>query len=79
MSLPRILLPHSLVMLTSRAQQGLPFVCSALMQLIIWSTLGVAQSLYRVKILSFVVMGNHIRIIALVEDPATVNYGGASR
>ena len=69
---PRILLPHTVVMLTSRVQQGLPFVCSPLMELILWSALGVAQSLYPVKILSFVVMGNHIHIIALVEDPATV-------
>jgi len=59
-------------MLTSRVQQGLPFVCSPLMELILWSALAVAQSLYPVKILSFVVMGNHIHIIALVEDPATV-------
>jgi REP element-mobilizing transposase RayT len=59
-------------MLTSRVQQGLPFVCCPLMELILWSALGVAQSLYPVKILSFVVMGNHIHIIALVEDPATV-------
>ena len=69
---PRILLPHTVVMLTSRVQQGLPFVCSPLMELILWSALGAAQSLYPVKILSFVVMGNHIHIIALVEDPATV-------
>jgi REP element-mobilizing transposase RayT len=42
------------------------------MELILWSALGVAQSLYPVKIIAFVVMGNHIHIIALVEDPTTV-------
>lgn len=69
---PRILLPHTVVMLTSRVQQGLPFVCTPLMELILWSALGVAQNLYPVKVIAFVVMGNHIHIIVLVEDPTTV-------
>jgi hypothetical protein len=42
------------------------------MELILWSALGVAQGLYPIKIIAFVVMGNHIHIIALVEDPTTV-------
>jgi REP element-mobilizing transposase RayT len=42
------------------------------MELILWSALGVAQSFYPLKVISFVVMGNHIHIIALVEDPTTV-------
>lgn len=69
---PRILLPHSVVLLTSRVQQGLPFVCTPLVKTILWSTLAHAQTLYPIKIISFVVMGNHIHIIALVEDPTTV-------
>ena len=69
---PRILLPHTVVMLTSRVQQGLPFVCTPLMESILWSALGVAQSLYPMKVIAFVVMGNHIHIIALVEDPTIV-------
>lgn len=69
---PRILLPHTVVMLTSRVQQGLPFVCTPLMELILWSALGVAQSLYPVKVMAFVVMGNHIHLIVLVEDPTIV-------
>lgn len=69
---PRILLPHTVVMLTSRVQQGLPFVCTQLMESILWSALGVAQSLHPVKTIAFVVMGNHIHILALVEDPTAV-------
>jgi REP element-mobilizing transposase RayT len=42
------------------------------MELILWSALAVAQSLYPVKVIAFVVMGNHIHIIALVEDPTVV-------
>ena len=67
---PRLLLPHTVVLLTSRVQQGLPFTCTPLMEKILWSALAVACNLYPVKIISFVVMGNHIHIIALVEDPA---------
>ncbi len=59
-------------MLTSRVQQGLPFMCTPLMELILWSALGVAQSLYPVKVIAFVVMGNHIHLIVLVEDPTVV-------
>ncbi len=69
---PRILLPHTVVMLTSRVQQGLPFVCSPLMDLILWSALAVAQNLYPVKVIASVVMGNHIHLIVLVEDPTMV-------
>ena len=69
---PRLLFPHTVTLLTSRVQQGLPFVHTPLMEMILWSALAVAQSLYRVKVISFVVMGNHVHIIALVEDPTEV-------
>jgi REP element-mobilizing transposase RayT len=42
------------------------------MEFILWSALAVAQNHYPVKIIAFVVMGNHIHIIALVEDPTMV-------
>lgn len=42
------------------------------MELILWSALAVAQNLYPVRVIAFVVMGNHIHIIALVEDPTMV-------
>jgi REP element-mobilizing transposase RayT len=42
------------------------------MEMILWSALAVAQTLYKVKVISFVVMGNHVHIIALVEDPTQV-------
>jgi REP element-mobilizing transposase RayT len=37
-----------------------------------WSALAVAQNLHPVKVIGFVVMGNHIHIVTLVEDPTTV-------
>jgi REP element-mobilizing transposase RayT len=69
---PRLLFPHTVTMLTSRVQQGLPLVHTPLMEAILWSALAVAQTLYKVKVISFVVMGNHVHIIALVEDPTDV-------
>ena len=69
---PRILLPKTVVLLTSRVQQGLPFVCTPLMEMILWSALAVAQNLYPVKIIAFVIMGNHIHLVVLVEDPEVV-------
>ncbi len=69
---PRLLFPHTVTMLTSRVQQGLPLVHTLLMESILWSALAVAQTLNKVKVISFVVMGNHVHIIALVEDPTDV-------
>jgi REP element-mobilizing transposase RayT len=42
------------------------------MEMILWSSLAVAQDSYKLKIISFVIMGNHLHIIALVEDPTEV-------
>jgi REP element-mobilizing transposase RayT len=42
------------------------------MDLILWSALAVAQTLYPIKIIAFVVMGNHVHLIALVEDPEVI-------
>jgi len=69
---PRILLPHSVVMLTSRVQQGIPFVCTPIMEMTVWSALAVAQNLHPLKVIAFVIMGNHVHILALVEDPTVV-------
>ena len=69
---PRILIPHTVVMLTSRVQQGLPFVCTPLMDMIIWSSIASAQALHPIKIISFLMMGNHVHLIALVEEPRDI-------
>jgi len=69
---PRILLPHTVIFVTSRIQQGLPFVGNALVNLIVWSALALAQEQHPVRIIGFVVMGNHIHLMILVEDPTTV-------
>jgi REP element-mobilizing transposase RayT len=42
------------------------------MEKMLWSALAVAQNLYPLKVIAFVVMGNHIHLIVLVEDPEVV-------
>ncbi len=69
---PRILLPHTVVMITSRVQQGLPFTCTPLLELLLWSALTVAYNHHPIRIIAFVVMGNHLHLIALVEDPVQI-------
>ena len=46
---PRLLFPHTVTLLTTRVQQGLPFVHTPLMEMILWSALAVAQDSYRIK------------------------------
>lgn len=69
---PRIVLPKSVVFITSRTEQGLPFVCHSYMEAILWSTLARAQHLYPVKICHFIFMGNHFHMLLLVEEPTDV-------
>lgn len=69
---PRLLFPQTVTLLTTRAQQGLPFVHTPVMETILWSALGVAQNKHKLKIISFVMMGNHMHMLALVEDPSDV-------
>jgi REP element-mobilizing transposase RayT len=69
---PRILLPRTVVFVTSRIQQGIPFVGNALLNLIVWSALALAYQQHPVRIIGFIVMGNHIHMLILVEDPTTL-------
>jgi hypothetical protein len=61
---PRLLFPQTVTLLTTRVQQGLPFVHAPLMEMILWSALALAQDSHNLKIISFVIMGNHMHIIA---------------
>ena len=61
---PRLLFPQTVTLLTTRVQQGLPFVHTPLMEMILWSALALAQDSHNIKIISFVIMGNHMHIIA---------------
>jgi REP element-mobilizing transposase RayT len=69
---PRILLPDYPVFITSRVEEGLPFVATALMRLIIESILARGQSLFDVAICHLLLMGNHLHLLMLVRDPDRV-------
>jgi hypothetical protein len=47
----RLLFPHTVTLLTSRVQQGLPFVHTPLMETILWSALALAQDSHNIKII----------------------------
>jgi REP element-mobilizing transposase RayT len=69
---PRIILPKSVVFITTRTEQGLPFVCHAYMELVLWGILARAQHLYPVKVCHFIFMGNHLHFLLLAEEPTDV-------
>ena len=71
-SQPRILLPDYPVFVTSRTEEGLPFVPTRLMRLIVLGILARGQFLFNVTISHFLVMGNHIHLLMVVTNPDNV-------
>lgn len=69
---PRIVLPGTVVLVSSRVESGLPFVCTVYMKLILRSCLARAQALYPVKICDYLFMGNHLHLLMLVTDPEAI-------
>lgn len=69
---PRILLPDFPVMITTRTEEGLPFVARPIMNLIVYSAIARAQHLYSVEINHLIMMGNHCHILIRVLDPDQV-------
>jgi REP element-mobilizing transposase RayT len=66
---PRILLPNSVVFVTSRTEAGLPLVPGPLMKSLLKSIIARAQALYPVKLCHFLFMGNHFHMLLVVKDP----------
>lgn len=67
---PQLLFPGKVVLISTRIQEGLPIVCTPYMRVILESILARAQTLYKVKICHYIFMGNHLHIIAIIEDPS---------
>lgn len=65
---PRILPKKHAVFVTSRTEEGLPFVATHYMELIIMSVLARAQHLYPVLVCAYCWMGNHLHMVLVVED-----------
>lgn len=58
--------------ITTRVEQGLPFVANELTKLIILSTIAKAQDLYHVQICHFLLMSNHIHLLMTFRSPDDV-------
>lgn len=70
---PRKLFIHgTVVSISTRVQEGLPFVPTRYMKLIIQSALAGAQKLYKARIVAYLVMGNHIHLILVVDNPEDI-------
>ena len=69
----KVFIHHTVISIVCRVQEGLPFVATLYMKLIIQNALAGAQELYPVKIVGFLLMGNHLHLILVVENPADVS------
>ena len=69
---PKVFVRGTLVELTCRIEEGLPFAPNDLIKVLLINVLARAQTYYPVKIVSYVIMGNHIHILIVVEDPKDV-------
>ena len=69
MAPPRIAFPGTVMLVTTRVQAGLPFVCNQLMELIVYSSLARAQKVFPVIVCHFIVMGNHVHLLIVVKNP----------
>ena len=56
----------------SRVEEGLPFVATSYMKLIIESYLARAQAFYPVRLIDYIFMANHFHMHLLVDDPHQV-------
>jgi len=69
---PKLFVSGTLVELTARVEEGLPFVPNKLTLTLLINVLARAQTLYPITIVNFVIMGNHIHILVVVKDPKNV-------
>ncbi len=69
----KLFVPMTLQMVTFRTEEGLPFLPLGFINEIIWSTLGKAYELYKVKVCAVSAEPNHFHLLILVEDPEKVS------
>lgn len=64
---------NSVVEVSASVQQGRPFVATPYMRVLIEGCLAAAQSLYPVRIVSYLQMENHFHMIIVVDNPENVS------
>ena len=70
---PKVFIHNLPYEICTSVQTGLPFVTTVYMKVIIEGVLAAAQTLFPVTICSYVVMGNHIHLIIVVDNPEDVH------
>ena len=60
------------MLITTRVEEGLPFVCTEVIELILKSILAKAQKLYNIKSCHFMILANHIHLLLIVESPDAI-------
>jgi REP element-mobilizing transposase RayT len=71
--LRKFFVSNSLVMVSFRTEEGLPFVPLLFVNNMIWSVLGRAQELYETKLCAFTAEPNHVHMMLKVTDPEGVS------
>lgn len=69
---PRLFLNNSIVMVSFRTEEGLPFVPLEFMNEIIWAALAAAQARYSQEVCGLCVEANQMHMLLRVEDPENV-------
>ncbi len=70
---PKCFIHGTTVLVTFRTEEGLPLVPGPMMKLILLGILAAAQSMYPVRICHFIVMGNHVHLLLVVDNPENVD------
>ena len=60
-------------MVTFRTEEGLPFLPLWFINKIVWSALGKAYELYKVKVCALTLEPNHMHMLLVVEDPEMIS------
>jgi REP element-mobilizing transposase RayT len=69
---PKLFISGTLIELTFRTEEGLPFSPNELIDTLLINVLARAQTKYPIRIVSYVVMRNHIHLLVVVIDPKDV-------
>ena len=69
---PKLFMNNVPVEICTSVQNGLPFVTTLYMELLLKGILAAAQTMFPVTICHFVIMANHIHLLIIVQDPNDV-------
>ncbi len=69
---PKLFIKGTLIEVSSRIEEGLPFVPNALTCYIIGSILARGQNMFPVTIVTYTFMGNHFHMLLIVQNPKDI-------